>query len=697
MKLSIHNVRAKILIASLSVLIVAQVIATFSSYNVANARMHQAAQNFLTSIVNSASAEINARNDIEFKMLEKLSQIDMIRDPSVSAWDKIQFLLPLAESDEDCQSITFVGRDGASYLDEVNITDISNAPFFQASISGKKFIQDPELNPFFNQLFIIYSIPVYGKNNEIIGILAEIKNGDAICNVVSKIPVGTQTPFVLSMNTGAVVGHENQDLVLGGVNLPSVMTGDFADLLNDACKGNTGYRECTVVSKEGESDQLIAYMPVGGNTDWTIVACGYKDEFLKGLRSIRLSACTSIPFWVVIATVVLMIVVTRLLKPLTWVNTAVETIAQGNADLTQRVKVRSHDEIGQVAKSFNIFTEKLQSIVTSLKSSSTVLKDSGAALQNAMLDSTSSVTQILASLESVGRQITNQAASVTETSGTMTQITSNIASLERMIEAQFSCVNEASAAVEEMMGNIASVDVSVEKLAESFRYLNEATQNGIAKQDDVNVKIKQIESQSQLLQAANEVINNIASQTNLLAMNAAIEAAHAGDAGKGFSVVADEIRKLSETSSHQSKTIGDQLSNIRDSIASVVQASVASRDAFSSVTDRIEATDQLVQQIKGAMAEQSVGSKQIGQALHMMTDSSSEVRGASAEMTIGSKAILDEMSVLQEESLIMKNSMVEMSAGAKKINETTQSLREVVRRVDDVIDRIQNDVGQFTV
>ncbi len=697
MKFSVNSVRVKILISALSVLIIAQVVGTLSCYNVANARMHQAAQNFLTSIVNSASAEINARNDSELLMLEKLAQIDMIRDPFVSAWDKVQFLLPLAENDENCMSITFVGRDGASVMDENSVSDISNEPFFKASISGKKFIQDPELNPFFNQLFIVYSVPVYNHKNEIIGILAEIKNGDAICNIVSKIPVGTQTPFVLSMNTGTVVGHENQSLVLGGVNLPSIMTGDFADLLNDACKGNTGYRECTVVSKEGESEQLVAYMPVGGNTDWTIVACGYKGEFLKGMRSIRLSAYTSIPFWVVIATAVLMLVVSQLLKPLAMVNRAVETIAQGNADLTQRIKIRSHDEVGHVASSFNLFTEKLQGIVASLKSSSAVLKDSGASLQNAMLESTSSVTEIIASLESVGRQITNQAASVTETSGTMTEITSNISSLERMIEGQFACVNEASAAVEQMMGNIASVDISVEKMAESFRYLMEATQNGIAKQDDVNVKIRQIESQSQMLQTANEAISNIAAQTNLLAMNAAIEAAHAGEAGKGFSVVADEIRKLSETSSHQSKTIGDQLSNIKDSIASVVQASIASRDAFSSVTDRIEATDQLVQQIKGAMAEQTVGSKQIGQALHTMNDSSSEVRGASAEMTIGSKAILDEMGILQEEALIMKSSMVEMSAGAKKINETTQTLREVVRRVDDVIDRIQNDVGQFTV
>ncbi len=180
-------------------------------------------------------------------------------------------------------------------------------------------------------------------------------------------------------------------------------------------------------------------------------------------------------------------------------------------------------------------------------------------------------------------------------------------------------------------------------------------------------------------------------------MNAAIEAAHAGEAGKGFAVVADEIRKLSETSSVQSKTIGQQLKQIKTAIVNVVDASTESSNVFSQVQKELSATDELVTHIRLAMEEQNEGSKQITEALKLMNDSTVEVSSASSEMSSESGVIKGEMEHLQNVATVMKQSMDEMQVGAHQINETGSMLTDVSSRVAQSIDKMGSQIDQFTV
>ncbi len=379
---------------------------------------------------------------------------------------------------------------------------------------------------------------------------------------------------------------------------------------------------------------------------------------------------------------------------------AVVDLSSGNADLTKRVELNSIpflEVMDELVDSVNMFIEKLQGIMKTVKESNASLITSGDHLHETMFTTQNSIDQIIQSIDSMQFQLESQVESVTGTTKSVKQVSTAIETLSGMIGNQSDGVSDASCAVEEMIGNIASVNQSVDKMASSFEGLRDNAKNGIDKQSAVNEKIKQIESQSDMLMEANLAISSIAEQTNLLAMNAAIEAAHAGEAGKGFAVVADEIRKLSETSSSQSKTIGEQLKNIKDSISEVVSASTESSTAFDSVSGKIDETDELVAQIKAAMEEQNSGSKQIREALHSMNESMILVRDSSNQMDGENKAAIDQVTRLKQATNNLLRDMNGVSDGTRKIGKIGNTLGEMVDEVKQSILKIGSQIDQFKV
>ena len=669
----LHSLQFRLIAIVVSIFIVSNVIIVVTALSLSTSSTTNTVHQLLDAVTDSASGKIKGETEKQFRMLQSLAKMDDMRDEEVSVYDKFRELNRISKVSEDYENIGYYDLAGNSYTAAGQKIQLQRA-YIDAAAQGKTYIADPAINPVTNILFQIYAVPVFNEDNKPIGCIAANVLGDVLSKRIEQITIAS-TVFENVLEFQDV----NEDADEGIKPILAKMMGSES-----------------FVNPANNMKMLAAYRPVPG-TDWSVLGvCGY-DDFYHELTRMRSVIGILAIVMLIIAFMAVGATMSISLKPLKNVKSAVEDVASGDADLTKRIPSHGKDEVSDVVSGFNAFMVKLQEIISQVKDSKGSLGVAGQNLKASTEDTSSSITQILANIESVHTQINNQANSVHQTAGAVNEIASNIESLEKMIEKQSSGVSEASAAVEEMIGNIRSVNASMEKMSSSFNELTASAQSGSQVQHEVNEKIEQIKNQSETLQEANVAIAAIAEQTNLLAMNAAIEAAHAGDAGKGFAVVADEIRKLSETSGQQSKTIGEQLTSIQNSIASVVSASEQSSQAFGTVTNKIKETDELVRQIKAAMEEQNEGSQQINDVLHAMNDSTLEVRTAGQEMAEGNKAILEEVRNLQDATGVMQDSMNEMSIGARKINETGEALRGIAVQMEASINEIGSQIDQFKV
>ena len=382
--------------------------------------------------------------------------------------------------------------------------------------------------------------------------------------------------------------------------------------------------------------------------------------------------------------------------PMRALETAVHNLSSGEADLAKRVpsgKRTILDLFGNLIAGFNQFIENLQVAVTSVKKSNMSLVEAGGRTADCIMDVVSSIDMAYNFMLTVDDNIVKQLSNVDGTVRSAKKVISGISELNKMISIQSEGGSQAAIVVEELLRSISDVYSAVSQLVSSFDQLEESAEHGVNVQKNVTLKIGEIYAESQMLQEANRVISSIASQTNLLAMNAAIEAAHAGEAGQGFSVVADEIRKLSENASKQSRTIGVQLKTILDSMAGITELSEDLKSAFNRVSDGIRNTNIMVQEISTAMEEQSASSNQMRSVIGEVMEATMKTQTTSDVMASENASIQREIEALQDSAVSMKGNMDMMKMGAVRVqsigtalsslsNETRKSIMNISRELD---------------
>jgi len=323
-------------------------------------------------------------------------------------------------------------------------------------------------------------------------------------------------------------------------------------------------------------------------------------------------------------------------------------ISEKEGDLTLKLNINSNDEIGDLAKYFNTTIDKIVNFITQLYNQSNTVQRIGSDISAMTPEVNKSIKEIVDNIENIKKETTNQSATVNQTGATIEQITKGLQKLNELIETQSTDVAESSAAIEEMIASISNVTQTLIANSNNIKNLLESSDIGKANLNVVVNDIQQIAKESEGLLEISKVIQNIASQTNLLAMNAAIEAAHAGEYGKGFAVVADEIRKLAESSGTQAKTVSTVLTKIKDSIIKITKSTEEVLNKFNLIESNVKTVSTQEESIRRAMEEQTSGSKQVLEAIGQLNNITQDVKNNSTEMFTGSRQILQEITNLNK-------------------------------------------------
>lgn len=370
-------------------------------------------------------------------------------------------------------------------------------------------------------------------------------------------------------------------------------------------------------------------------------------------------------------------------------------IAEGN--LTDRIEVKRYDEVGRLMLNLNTAIEHSHTMICTLKKETEAMSAVSSALSSTMEETTAAIRQIGGNVQAVNDKAMTQAAAVTETVATIEQINGKLNRLVTRIEMQTENITRSSGVIMHMAENTGRITHILEQNNELIKTVYGQTKLGKDGARMANEVVRQIAEKSESLLEASQIIQNIASQTNLLAMNAAIEAAHAGESGKGFAVVADEIRKLAEESNMQGKQIGVVIKESTEIIGRLTETGAQAEKTFISVYESVSEISEQEDSMVAVMTEQAENGRQVLEAMNKINSVTDEIRSGSAEMLEGGVQIEQEMHKLADITAETTGNMNEIASGAEQITKAVEEISVITQRNQHSIESLAGEVGKFKV
>ncbi len=486
--------------------------------------------------------------------------------------------------------------------------------------------------------------------NRFVGVTGFDFSMDKMRDMISKIqPYGNGYGALVS-DTGLIVAHPVKELI--GKNIKAfVSQKTYTSIL----KGESTSQEFSA-AKTGKKS-IFVFAPISpGETgaNWSLAVSAPVDAIMAEAISLRnISITIAVITLFILVAAIYFIADAIIVKPINRVLIGLSDIAEGEGDTTKRLKVTSRDEIGKLARAFNLFMERLQDLIKTVTGEARTIDDSA-----------SSLVEIAGGMS----QGANDTSEKSDTVAAATEeMSSTISSLAGAMEDARANINMVASATEEMAATINEIAGNSEKA-------RTMSQEAVTKAENASTSMTRLGRAAQEIGVVTETINDISEQTNLLALNATIEAARAGEAGKGFSVVASEIKELARQTAQATRQIQERIEGVQSTARGTV-------NEINEVSTVIGDVNDIVTTIASAVEEQSIATTEISNNIN------------SASTGIGE--VGENMDQLNSASDEITRDIAHVNQAAKEISTSSNTLNDEAIGLSELSGRLNKIIGGF--